>query len=115
MKIRLLDLPAFLTGVVLQVALRVESTNSPPLACIFGMSCLYFACMLPVSHHILGIPLYPCIELYLVILQQIHCIPLYPTVSSCIRTYLAVSRCIPLYLTVSHRLKNGIWHKIHSR
>jgi len=67
------------------------------------------------SHRILGIPLYPCtcIHLYLAILQQIHGIPLYPTVPSCIRTYIAVSSCIccfPLYLTVSHRLENGIWH-----
>jgi len=48
----------------------------------------------PVSHHILGVPLYPFIDLYLAVLQQIHCIPPYPTVSSCIRTYLAVSRPI---------------------
>jgi len=40
---------------------------------------------------------------YLSILQQIHCIPLYPTVSSCIRTYLAVSSCIPLY--ISHGIR----------
>jgi len=39
-------------------------------------------------------PRYPAVSLYLAILQQIHCIPLYPTVSSCIRTYLAVSSCI---------------------
>jgi len=50
---------------------------------------------LPASHRILNIPLYPCIGigLYLAILQQIHCIPPYPTVSSCIRMYLAVSSC----------------------
>jgi len=55
------------------------------------------------------------VSLYLAILQQIHCIPLYSTVFSCIRTYLAVSSCIcyiPLHLIVSHRLKNGIWPKI---
>jgi len=52
------------------------------------------------NHRILGgigIPLYPCIDLYLylAILQQIqiHCIPLFlcPTVSSCICVYLAAS------------------------
>jgi len=87
------------------------------LACIFGISCFISTCIPPVSHRILGIPLCPCIDLYLAILQQIHCTPLFSTVSSCIRTYLlGVSRCIPLYLsTVSHRLKNGIWPKIHSR
>ena len=56
-------------------------------------------------------PWYPvhlcCINLYLAILQQIHCIPLYPTVPSC-DTYLAVSSCIPLYLTLFHRLEHGI-------
>ena len=81
---------------------------SPPLACILGMSRLDSTCIPPVSHHILGIPLYPCIYLHLAILQQIHCILLYLTVSSCIHTYLAVSSCVPLYLTVSHRLENGI-------
>ena len=81
---------------------------SPPLACIFGMSRLYFTCIPPVSHRILDIPCIPVSILYLSMLQQIHCIPLYPTVSSCIRTYLAVSSCILLYLTVSHRLENGI-------
>jgi len=43
------------------------------------MSRLYSTCIPPVSHRILGIPLYPCIYLHLAILQQIHCIPLYPT------------------------------------
>jgi len=57
----------------------------------------------------------PCIYLHLTILQQIHCIPLYLTVSSSICTYLAVSSCIPFYLTVSHRLKNRIEPKIRSR
>jgi len=33
--------------------------------------------------------------------QQIHCISLYPTVSSCTRTYLAVSSCILPYPTAS--------------
>ena len=64
----------------------------------------------PVSHRILDIPLHPVIDPYLDVLQQIHCIPLYPTASSCIRTYLAVSSCIcriPLYLTVSNRVKPG--------
>jgi len=59
--------------------------------------------------------MYLCIDSTLFILQQIHFIPLYPTVSSSIRTYLTVSSCIPLYLTVSHRLENGIWPKMHSR
>jgi len=88
------------------------------LKCIFGISRLYFTCIPPVSHRILGTPLYPGVDLYLAILKQIHCIPLYPTESSCIRTYLAVSSCIccvPLYLTVSHRLENGIWPKVYSR
>ena len=48
---------------------------------------LYLACISPY-------PWYPAVFLYLAILQQIHCIPLYPTVSSCICTYLAVSSCI---------------------
>jgi len=61
-------------------------------ACISPVSCLYFT-------ESLGIPFIPVSILYLFILQHIHCIPLYPTVSSCIRTYLAVSSCIPLYLT----------------
>ena len=96
-------------------ALHAHTQRSPPLACILGISRLYFTCTPPVSHHILGTPLYLYIDLYLAMLQQIHCIPLYPTASRCIRTYLAVSSCIPLYLTVSHRLENGIWPKIHSR
>jgi len=99
--------------------------DSPaPLACIFGISrlhftCSTFTCILPVSYRILGIPLYPCIYIQpnLAILQQIHwCIPLYPTVSSCICIctylavlavsvssciYLAVSRCISPYPTAS--------------
>jgi len=73
---------------------------------------LYPACISPYPWYFV----YPCIvsilyiyNIYLSILQQIHCIPLYPTVSSCIRTYLAVFSCIPLYLTVSHRLENGIY------
>jgi len=61
-------------------------------ACISHVSRLYLYLTV-----ILGIPLYPCIDHYLAILQQIHCIPLYFTVSSCIRTFLAVSSCIPLY------------------
>ena len=56
--------------------------RSTPLACIFGISRLYFTCIPPVSHRILDVPLYPCIDRYLAIMQQIHCIPLYPTVSS---------------------------------
>jgi len=66
---------------------------------------LYPACISPYPWY----PVYPYIvDLYLAILQRVHCIPLCLTVSSCIRTYLAVSSCIPLYLTVSHRLENGM-------
>ena len=98
--------------------------GSPPLASIFGIPVLYCTCIPPVSRRILGIPLYPCVDLYLNFLrsgstypacispypwypavslcrsisnlfaQRIHGILLYPTVSSCIRTYLAVSSCI---------------------
>ena len=78
---------------------------------------LYPACILPYTWP-WRYPVHPCIiDLYLAILQQIHYIPLYLTVSSCIRTYLAVSSCIPLYLIVSHRLESGIWiwQKVHSR
>jgi len=81
------------------------SLCSPPLECIFWITRLFFTCIPPVSHRILGIPLYPSIYLHLAILQQIHCIQLYPYVSSCIQ----------LYLTIPHRLENGIWPKIHSR
>jgi len=35
----------------------------------------------PLSHRIFAIPLHPCIDSYLAILQQIHCIPMYPAVS----------------------------------
>jgi len=48
---------------------------------------LYPACISPYLR-------YSAVSLYLAILQQIHRIPLYPTVSSSIRTYLAVSSCI---------------------
>jgi len=51
------------------IALELES---PPLSCIFGRSRLYCTCISHVSHRILGFPLYPCIDLYLVIFQQIH-------------------------------------------
>ena len=53
-------------------------------------------------NRILDIPLYPCIDRYLAVLQQTHCIPLYATV-----LYPYVSRCIQLYLlypAVSHRI-----------
>jgi len=71
----------------------------------------YLVCISPVpvypnaSHRNLGILLYRCIDpyLYLAMLQQIHCILLYPTASSCIRTHLATSSCIYLlYPAVSH-------------
>jgi len=43
----------------------LQPASSPALACIFGIPRLHFTCILPVSHRILGIPLYPCIDLYL--------------------------------------------------
>jgi len=43
-------------------------------------------------------PWYPAVFLYLAILQQIHCIPLYPTVVSSCMLYSYVSSCIQLYL-----------------
>ena len=55
---------------------------------------LYPACISPY----LWYPAVSCIELYLAIVQQIHCSPLFPTASSCIRTYLAASSCIGLTL-----------------
>ena len=86
------------------------------------------ACISPVSRLYLTAssvsPVYPCIDLYLAILQQIHgiplcmlyavsrCIQLYSCIRS-IRTYLAVSSCILLYLTESHHLKDGIWLKMY--
>ena len=97
--------------------------SSPPLAYIFWMSRLYSICIIPpTSHRILSIPLYPCVYLHLAILQEIHCIPLYLNVSSCIRSYPAVSSCIPQSRCtcmspshrIPHRLENGIWPKIHS-
>jgi len=68
---------------------------------------VYFWDLPPVFHLypacISRYPWYPAVSLlYLAILQQIHCIPLYLTVSGCIRIYLAVSSCIcciPLYLS----------------
>jgi len=65
--------------------------NQPSPGVYFcGISCLYFTCIPAVcfSPYVLGIPLYPCIDLYLAILQQIHTvshsIQLDPYVSSCI-------------------------------
>jgi len=93
--------------------------NSPlpplELECILGTARLYSTGIPPVSHRILGIPLYnPCIYLYLAILQQIRGIPLY---LSCISLYPAVSAvsvciysCIHswillyLNLTMCHRI-----------
>jgi len=106
-----------------------NATESPPLplACIFGMSHVppVFNLHFPLVSH--RIPswypaLYPCIYLHLAVLQQIHCILLYLTVSSCIRTHLAAS-CIQLFptVTVSHRIPPtrkrdiDITTKIHSR
>jgi len=66
-------------------SLRYESgTCSPPLVYFWDIPPvlhLYPACISPYPWY----PVYPCIDLYLAILQQIHCISLYPTVSSCIR------------------------------
>ena len=59
--------------------------QSPPLACIFRDLPTVFH-----PHRILGIPLYVS-PLYLAILQQIHCIPLYPTptgVSTAVSVYI---------------------------
>jgi len=46
-----------------QTAYSLE--RSPPLARICGMSRLYFTCIPPVSHRILGISLCPCISIYI--------------------------------------------------
>jgi len=89
--------------------------GSPPMACMVGISCLYFTCILclsltvslvsrciPVSSHFAADPLDPAVS---------HCIQLYPYVSSCIQLYLLY----PAVSHVSHRLENGIWSIIHSR
>ena len=72
---------------------KAGRVSPAPLACIFGIrpACIS-PVILPVSHRILGIPLYPCIDLYLAILQQIHCIPL-PAASHCIQLYPCLSSC----------------------
>ena len=100
-----------------------------PWSVFFGYSAcisLYPAC----------ISLYPDIYLYLAILQHIHCIPLYPTVSTISRLYLtistlhlryllypAVSHCISPYLTASKTGYNqkytpggggGMWYNVVS-
>jgi len=73
-----------------------------PWSVFFGYSAcisLYPACAC--------ISLYPDIYLYLVILQHIHCIPLYPLYLAYVSLYpavsavSAVSRCISPYLTAS--------------
>jgi len=58
-----------------------QDTTGPPLACIFGIPRLYFTCILPVSPRILGIPLYPCINLYYTTSSHYGADPLYPAVS----------------------------------
>jgi len=67
---------------------------------------LYSACISPYPLVFFSIPLCPCVYLHLhpAILQQIHCIPLYltVTVSSCIHTFLAVSGCVSPYPTASN-------------
>jgi len=71
---------------------------SPPLACMF-VRCP--ACISPIFRLCLTVCLVsrvPVSIIYTFIVQQIHCIPLCPNVSSCIRSYLAVSSCVPLYL-----------------
>jgi len=65
---------------------------SPPLAYIFGISRLYFTCIPPVSHRILGIPCIPVSVLYLSI--HFAADPLFPGVSHCIQLYPYVSSCI---------------------
>jgi len=59
-----------------------------------GLWCVFLGSPPPVFHPypacISPYPWYPAVSLYLAILQQIHCIPLYPTVS--VRN-LAVSSC----------------------
>jgi len=88
-----------------QPGARAQLGHSPPLACICGISSLYFTGNPP---HILGIPLYP--SLYLAMSSHVAADPLYPAVSHCIQLYVSsCTCCIPLYLTISHRLENGIW------
>ena len=60
------------------IVCTVVVVESPPLEYILGTSRMYFTCVPP---RILGIPRCPGIDLYLVMLQQIHCIPLYSTIS----------------------------------
>ena len=83
-----------------------------PLACIFGISRLYFTFILPVPvSHPVSLVSYPAVYPRVFCHSAadpptVHCIPLHPTVFSCICTYLAVSSavccicCIQLYLIV---------------
>jgi len=104
--------------------LHVHVQQPFPGVYFWDISRLYFTCVPPVSHRILGIPRYPCIYLYLAICSRStvsRCIPLYHAVS--VRNQLYTPQLYLLYpacnLTVSHRLENGIyghiWPKIHSR
>jgi len=74
---------------------------SPPLACIFGMSRLYSTCIPPVSHRILGTPLYLSTSRTP---NNFAADPLCPAVSHCTQLYLYVSSYIQLYPAVSHRI-----------
>jgi len=64
-----------------------QFASSPPLACIFGMSRLYFTCILPVY---LTVSLVSRVSLY-----RFYICPF------CSRCTAIVSRCIPLYPAVS--------------
>jgi len=80
-----------------------------PLALPWRVYLWYPACISHVSRLCISpYSCYPAVSLYrslsIAILQQIQCIPLYPTVSSCIRTYLAISSCICMYPAVSRRI-----------
>jgi len=102
--------------------IKARTSKSHSLACDFGLSRLYFtcnhhhpACISPFSWH----PVYPCVDLYLVIYCNRSTDCMYPALFHCIQLYpyphLAVSSgCIPLYLNVSHYLENGIWPNVHS-
>ena len=66
---------------------RRSTTGALPWRVLFGYPACISHLYPPVSHRILGIPLCPCIDLYLylaIYLQQIHRVPPYPypTVSS---------------------------------
>ena len=70
---------------VKQYLAKSKMRVSPPLACIFGTFCLYFTCIPPVSHRILGlsrVSLYQSISIHFCSRSTVpRCIPLYPAVS----------------------------------